>query len=288
MDISNQLADRVMRLVVSNDYRPSKPKQIAAQLKLDADEYRELRRVIKALVLEGRLVYGSNHLVLSTGSIGGPSDRLSGTFRRAMGGGFGFVRPSHVEEAEAPEDIFIPPGSTNGALEGDLVEVKIRPSRRGGSEGQVVQVLQRARRQFTGTFQIVDGKPAVFLDGAPYEHPVSIGDVRGISVDNNDKVFVEIVDYPKEDGTGGEAVLLERLGSNTNPAIDTLSIMRQYALPDAFPESVLDAARQQADQFDEETIPDNRNDLTNLLTITIDPFDARDFDDAISLAKEGT
>ena len=84
MDISTELAERVMRLVVSADYRPSKPRRIADDLKLDPDEYRELRRVIKQLVLEGRLLYGSNHLVISTGAIGGPDDSLRGTFRRAM------------------------------------------------------------------------------------------------------------------------------------------------------------------------------------------------------------
>ena len=180
MDISTELADRLMRLVVSADYRPSKAKQISAQLKLDHDGYRELRRVIKQLVLEGRLVYGSNHLVMSAGSIGGPSDKIRGTFRHAMGGGFGFVRPSHADDTDVPEDLFVPPGATHGALEGDLVEIKLRPGRKGVNEGHVVKVLERARRQFTGTFQTIDGSPAVFLDGTPYEHPVSVGDVRGL------------------------------------------------------------------------------------------------------------
>ena len=138
MDISTELADRVMRLVVSADYRPSKPKQIANELKLAPDEYRELRRVIKQLVLEGRLLYGSNHLVISTGAIGGPSDSIRGTFRRAMGGGFGFVRPNHAEDdSDMPEDVFIPAGCTAGAMEGDLVKIDIRPSRKGGNEGRV-------------------------------------------------------------------------------------------------------------------------------------------------------
>ncbi|MFK8115497.1 MAG: RNB domain-containing ribonuclease, partial [Rubripirellula sp.] len=287
MDISTELADRVMRLVVSPDYRPSKPKQLSTQLKLDADGFRELRRVIKQLVLEGRLVYGSNHLVMSVGSIGGPSDVIRGNFRRAMGGGFGFVRPNHAEQdADAPDDVFVPPGATGGALEGDLVEIKIRPSRKGGNEGVVVQVVERARRQFTATFQIIDDKPAVFLDGTPYTEPVSVGDVRGLPLQKDDKVFVEIVDFPDDDGRGGEAVILERLGSNNNPAIDTLTIMRQYGLPDEFPESVLNEARKQADAFNDEAVPEDRKDLTKLLTITIDPFDARDFDDAISLERE--
>lgn len=287
MKISTELADRLMRLVVSPDYRPSKPKQIATKLHLDPDQYRELRRVIKQLVLEGRLLYGSNHLVMSVGSVGGPSDRIRGTFRRAMGGDFGFVRPNHTEdEADIPEDVYVPVGSTAGALEGDLVEVALRGKRGGGTEGIVISILQRARRQFTGTFQMTDGTAAVFLDGTHYEHPVEVGDVRGLPLENDDKVFVEIVEFPDESGYGGEAVILERLGSSKNPAIDTLTIMRQYGLPDAFPEAVLDDARQQADRFRDDTIPEGRMDLTDLLTITIDPFDARDFDDAISLQRE--
>lgn len=287
MDISTELAERVMRLVVSADYRPSKPRRIADDLKLDPDEYRELRRVIKQLVLEGRLLYGSNHLVISTGAIGGPDDSLRGTFRRAMGGDFGFVRPNHAEDdADVPEDVFIPAGCTSGAMEGDLVHIEVRPSRRGGNEGRVTEILQRARRQFTGTFRNIDGQASVFLDGTHYEAPVSVGDIRGLPLTNDDKVFVEIVDYPDETGVGGEAVILERLGSNKNPAIDTLSIVRQYALPDEFPETVLDAARQQADGFSDDEVPENRRNFTEMLTITIDPFDARDFDDAISLQRE--
>lgn len=299
MQVSQELIDRVLRLVHAAEYRPSKPKQIAALLELDADGYREVRRVIKQLVLEGRLIYGGNHLVVAAAAVGGPTDQIRGTFRRAMGGGFGFVRPSSGggnADADVPEDVFVPPGMTAGALEGDLVAVTIEPSRRGGIEGKVVEVLQRARRQFTGTFfsspqpdqpgsDTIEG-PVVYLDGVHYEAPVSVGDVRGLPLQDGDKIFVEIVDFPDEESGGGEAVILERLGSSKNPAIDTLTIMRQYALPDEFSEDVLDEAREQADAFDDDVVPADRKDLTDMLTITIDPFDARDFDDAISLQRE--
>lgn len=286
MKISHELADRLMRLVVATDYRPSKPKQIATKLKLDLDETRELKRVIKQLVLEGRLIYGSNHLVMSVGALGGPSDTLRGTFRKAIGSGFGFVRPNHSEEGAHKEDIFIPEGKTKGALEGDLVEVSIRESRRGGSEGSVSQILERARRQFTGTFRYQNGNACVTIDGVPFTNPVSVGDVRGLPLETDDKVFVEIVDFPGESGNDGEAVILERLGSNKNPAIDTITIMRQYGLPESFSEEVIRAARLEADQFREDELPVDRRDLTNLLTVTIDPHDARDFDDAISIERE--
>jgi ribonuclease R len=308
MEVSQQLTDRLLRVVHAAEYRPSKPKQIATLLKLDGDEYRELRRVIKQLVLEGRLVYGGNHLVVAATAVGGKTDSIRGKFRRAMGGGFGFVRPSSGgadADADVPEDIFVPPGRTGGAMEGDLVEVQISPGRRGGIEGVVVAVVQRERRQFTGTFRTspmppdvddsspynrpsvkaIEG-PVVYLDGVHFNAPVSVGDVRGLPLVDDDKVFVEIVDFPDDDGGGGEAVILERLGSTKNPAIDTLTIMRQYALPDEFPNAVLDEARKRADEFDDETPPTDRMDLSGLLTITIDPFDARDFDDAISLARE--
>jgi ribonuclease R len=287
MHVSPDLADRLMRLVASAEYRPSKPKKIALQLRLDDDGYRELRRVIKQLVLEGRIVYGANHLVVPIESAGRSPDAIRGTFRAAMGGGFGFVRPNHVTHGEElPEDVFIPEGKTRGAFEGDLVEVSIRVSGRGGLEGTVTKVLERARRQFTGTYRSNRGVASVFLDGTPYDQPVEIGDVRGLPLEDEDKVVVEVVQYPDETGSGGQAVILERLGSSKNPAIDTLTIMRQYALPDDFPEKVLADARHQADLFREDVIPEGRKDLTKLLTITIDPHDARDFDDAISLERE--
>ncbi|TWU18372.1 ribonuclease R family protein [Allorhodopirellula heiligendammensis] len=307
MEVSQHLTDRLLRWVHAAEYRPSKPKQIATQLQLDGDGYRELRRVIKQLAKEGRLVYGGNHLVVAAAAIGGPSDSVRGKFRRAMGGGFGFVRPSSGgggADDDRPDDIFVPPGATGGAMDGDLVEVEISPSRRGGIEGVVINVVQRERRQFTGTFYSqavpldsaessergahlheIDG-PVVYLDGVHFSAPVSVGDVRGLPLVDDDKVFVEIVEFPGDDGGGGEAVILERLGSNKNPAIDTLTVMRQYALPDEFPQRVLTEARQRADEFDEDSLPDDRTDLTDLLTITIDPFDARDFDDAISLQRE--
>ena len=286
MKISNELADRLMRLVVSSDYRPLKPKQIAAKLKLDIDGTKELKRVVKQLVFEGRLIYGSNHLVMSMGAVGGPSDTLRGIFRKAIGSKFGFVRPNHSEEGMTKEDVFIPEGKTLGALEGDLVEIAVRDARRGGTEGNVTEILERARRQFTGTFRFSNGQACVVLDGVPFTTAVSVGDVRGLPVESDDKVFVEVVDFPDEEGRGGEAVILERLGSNKNPAIDTLIIMRQYGLPETFPDDVIHAARKEADLFDESSIPADRKDLTELYTITIDPHDARDFDDAISLQRE--
>jgi len=301
MEVSQEIADRVLHLVGGPEYRPVKARQIGTALGIDdADAYRELKRVIKSLVLEGRLNYGPNHLVLGLGTPE-PEIRsakfIQGTFRRAMGG-FGFVRITTGDEGtESLDDIFIPPGATAGALEGDTVEVRLqsRSDRRGdGTEGVIDKILVRGRRQFTGTFEMQGNVAVVHLDGVPYDRPVTVGDVRGLPLEGNEKVFIELVQFPDEAGHGGEGVILEVLGKTNNPAIDTLTIMRQYGLPDDFPEAVLEDARLRADEYRDESAPDDiaaksdetkRIDLTGLLTITIDPFDARDFDDAVSLER---
>ncbi|MEL7264338.1 MAG: RNB domain-containing ribonuclease, partial [Planctomycetota bacterium] len=184
-----------------------------------------------------------------------------------------------------------PPGKTGGALSGDTVEVRLVASRgrgrsRGDVEGIVLEILQRGTRQFTGTYLLQNGRPAVLLDASPYKQPIALGDTRGINIEPDDKIVVELVQFPDVEGNGGEGVLMERLGSSSNPAIDTLMVMRQYDLPDEFPEAVIQEARTRADGFDDDGVPEGRRDLTDLLTITIDPFDARDFDDAISLQRE--
>ncbi len=97
-------------------------------------------------------------------------------------------------------------------------------------------------------------------------------------------MVVEIVRYP-QGAVPGEAVIMEVLGSSKNPAVDTLAVMRQFGLAEEFPEEVIAQARAQADAFVEGEIAPDRRDLTKVVTLTIDPFDARDFDDAISLSK---
>jgi ribonuclease R len=302
MEVSKELADRVISLIGGPEYRPSKAAQIGAALGIDEDGIREVKRVIKALVAKGQLTYGPNHLVLGLGSptkADFSKKTVQGTFRLAMGG-FGFLRiGSGTEGDESPDDIFVPPGATGGAWDGDTVEVRLqsRSDRRGiGMEGVVERILSRGRRQFTGTFEMRGSIAMVHLDGVPFDQPVIVGDVRGLPLEGDEKVFVELVQFPDESGHGGEGVILEVLGKTNNPAIDTLTIMRQYGLPDQFPDEVLADARLRADEYRDDAAPDDisaknhapdRRDLTNLLTITIDPFDARDFDDAISLSKAG-
>ena len=307
------LAKRIVDLVYSDSYRPAKPKGIHKLLGLDEAEYPNVRRTIKSLVQSGQLTFATNHLILKPGQqskqLGANKKTQQGTFRAAAGG-YGFVRLTNLDSATIADDVFIPAKVTGTAMEGDLVAIRIlSASRDGRSEGAVEEIVQRAKREFVGTYQLFKNQSVVWLDGVISENPVLVGDVRGLPVNPDDKVIVEMVRYP-DAFKPGEAVIMKVLGTSMNPAVDTIAVMYQFGLIEEFPEAVLGQARELADAFNalESDSPSQlqenadpatrsnaenalansifagRKDLTNVPTLTIDPTDARDFDDAISLS----
>ncbi|MFN7843556.1 MAG: ribonuclease R family protein [Pirellula sp.] len=334
---SETIAEQLLRIVYAEGYRPMKPKGLHKTLKLPEEAYRELRRAIKKLVREGRVVFGSNHLVLKPSTLTpqnptpvvekkapvpaveksktrivdsesilefdddendnqeaetnesgaetrGRSKELIGVFRVAPTRQFGFVKLPKVVGTEGDDEVFIPPRLTKSAMDGDTVKIRVTERSGDRTVGKVVEIVTRGRREFAGTFQFLDSQAVVWLDGASLGHPVNIGDVRGLPVEENDKIIVELVRFP-DFFQPGEAVIMKVLGSNKNPAVDTSAVMYQFGLPEEFPENAVEVARVQADLFDDTVIPEGREDLTSVTTVTIDPFDARDFDDAISLTK---
>ncbi len=146
------------------------------------------------------------------------------------------MRLNDPDPNRVQEDIFIPAKFTGSAMEGDLVSVRI--SKSAGSErteGGIEEIVSRAKRQFVGTYQLVNNASVVWLDGVTSENPVTVGDVRGLPLNNNDKVIVEMVRYP-EAFQPGEAVIMQVLGASTNPQWLTLAVMHQFGLIEEFPE----------------------------------------------------
>lgn len=212
---------------------------------------------------------------------------VTGTFRRAAAG-FGFVRPKTAAAKDRSEDIYIPAEGTRDAASGDLVTVRIggKRFRRGGRErvsGEIVEVLQRQTQRFVGVYSERPDGGYVQVDGNLFTQPISVGDPGAKLVAEGDKVVIEMVRFPTH-FADGEAVLIEVLGARGQPGVDTLSIIHEFGLPDAFDEDVLEAAREQAARFDPTDLR-GRQDFTAQTIVTIDPIDARDFDDAISLTR---
>jgi len=279
----------ILELVATPGYQPVKSRAIARRLEVSTDQAPEVKRVIKKLVGEGRLVYGPGRTVEPV-SLGGPaksrSNRVVGVFRR-RDEGYGFVRPTGARVADAPAaDVYIPSAKSGDASTGDRVMVQVDRRRGGkhpGPRGEIVQVIERQSHEFVGTYVESADSGYVEVDGTLFARPILVGDARASGAQPDDKVVIEMVRFPSHLGDG-EGVITEVLGPRGRPGVDTRSIIRQFGLPDRFPDDVLEEARREADGFDEQ-IPPDRLDATGLVVVTIDPADARDFDDAISLER---
>ena len=224
----------------------------------------------------------------SSGSSGGREPRrddVVGIFRRAAGG-YGFVRPLAAAAGDRSGDIHIAAVSAHDASTGDTVRVRLargRDVRRPGPTGEIVEVVTRRTTRFVGGYFEAAGSGWVRIDGTNFARPVSVGDPGAKGVRENDKVVVEMVRFPSH-LRDAEGVIVEVLGAAGEAGVDTLTVIHEFALPGPFPEGALAEARRQAERFREE-VPAGRRDLTDRVIVTIDPVDARDFDDAISLER---
>lgn len=287
--IESELRETILQLVARPDYQPIKIRQLAEHLGLSKGERASLRKLVKRLADRGEVAYVGGRL-MRAGADTQPAARASanqlvGIFRR-MAAGHGFVRPKLPGWQESGgEDIYIPAQYAGDASSGDEVVLELSRARgpKGKLRGRILRVLQRQTYQFVGTYFEQAGQGYVQVDGTVFNRPIPVGDPGAKNVRPDDKVVFEMVRFPSP-WHEGEGVITEVLGPRGQPGVDTLSIIREFDLPDQFPPEVLEEARREADAF-QEIIPPWRRDLTELTIVTIDPEDARDFDDAISLEK---
>jgi len=208
-----------------------------------------------------------------------------GVFRRAAGG-YGFVRPLDAAAGDRTGDIHVAAAAALDAATGDTVRVRPvrgRDIRRPGPAGEIVEVVERRTTRFVGGYFEAAGGGWVRIDGTNFARPVSVGDPGAKGARQDDKVVVEMVRFPTH-LRDGEGVIVEVLGPAGAVGVDTLTVIHEFGLPCGFPEPALAEARRQAEVFREE-VPAGRRDLTDRVVVTIDPVDARDFDDAISLER---
>jgi ribonuclease R len=270
---------QILDTISQPDYQPLKVKALAARLHVPSGSYEHFRRAVKDLLRAGRAQLGKNATVQRPEVFG----TLSGVFRR-LGSGAGIVRP-HSSDAQVRGDIMVASYNTKDASTGDEVAVRLlrKPSRREPETvGEVVRVIRRATQTFVGTFFEREGGFFVRVDGTIFSHSIEVGDPGAKGARPGDKVVVELVHFPSLNDRG-EGVIIEVLGKQDDPRVDTLSVIRALGIPDEFPVEALAEARLAAAEFRENDLG-GRADFTRDLVITIDPADARDFDDAVSLA----
>jgi ribonuclease R len=271
---------RIIDLLKHADYEPLKLPQLARALGVSSQDFTAFKLAFDQLRQAGHVVIGAGNLVTLPSLTG----RIVGTFR-ANPKGFGFVTPlEHASHA----DLFIPPKATLNAMTGDIVAVKItQKGQRAGQmrySGEIIEILERSQNRFVGTLLKEPQGWLVQPDGTSFFDPISVDDVTAKGARPKDKVVVEILSYPSERYLA-RGVIIEVLGKAGQYAAEILSIIRQYHLPTEFDPACLEQARQAAADFDPEHAA-GREDISGKVIITIDPPDAKDFDDAISLEKD--
>ncbi|MSR28424.1 MAG: VacB/RNase II family 3'-5' exoribonuclease [Phycisphaerales bacterium] len=273
-----------------NGYRPVRTRELERQMRILEDASAEFRATLDTLAHEDFIDISSDDLVRLTRY----KDESIGKIRiSARGGGSGYFIP---EIPSREGDLYVADADTGGAVSGDRVRVAI--VRRGAGwdrapdtkpTARVVEVLARKQTRFAGALAKEGRGWIVVPDGKVLTEPIVVRDPGAKDAMEGDKVIVEITRFPDQ-RSRAEGVITRRLGVSGEPDAETASVIVTHNLPGEFPESVMDEAAAAARNFEShrEGPWAGRIDLTSESIFTIDPPDARDFDDAISIAWNET
>ncbi len=284
--MSKPIRDRILAVIQSPTYKPLNVDQVTELLQLTSDrELAQFDDALQDLEDEGILAEGEKGTIIVA-----RSELKAGEVIAIYSGnrkGFGFL---DVKEPKNHPQLFVP-GEYNAAnaVSGDVV--KARVVKREGKEpgdlefGRIVTIVKRAHSRVVGTLQKKGSSWFVLPDGNNFPNPIDTPDAAGKYLKPGVRVVVDITRYPTEYETG-QGVVSEVLGAGGEKDVDLRSILIQHNLPEDFPEDVKEQAREAVRKFDVETERARRLDLTDTMICTIDPDDAKDYDDAISLEKD--
>ncbi len=280
---------RILDHLRHDRYFPSASNVLADHLRVPPEAKPAFHEALDALVREGAIEEGSDRKL----RLPSLPDELEGRIR-VTARGFGFVIP---DQPYREGDLFIPAEGVGDAISGDRVRARVyRRSRHRGRGtdrddsksfyGRVEEVIARGRTRFSGTLQKDGPQWLAIPDGKVLHDPVVIRDPGAKNAKRGDKIVFELLHHPG-DGMLGEGVITEVLGEAGQLDVETAAVIAGHGLPGPFPDPVLDEARSVSADFERhaEGPWSDREDLTTLLTVTIDPPDARDFDDAISVER---
>jgi len=290
----SRYTNRLLSHISHERYTPANMAQIIDDLNIDDPP--AFRQELAEIAEKGMIRLNDQGMV-SLPSIGDGEQTIEGEFRGTTKG-FGFIR-TDIKVREG--DLFIPPHATGGALTGDRVKVAVvRDNRRGrgGSgdkrfSGEVIEILERKIATFTGTIEKRGKDFVVIPDARELDgKPIVVRDAESKYASAGDKVVFEMTEYP-EDNILGEGVIVRVLGEAGLPDVETQSTIAAYGLPsNEFSEECVQHARDATREFDEaidkfkkEGSLEGRLDLTGDFICTIDPPDAKDYDDAISIKR---
>lgn len=265
------IKQRVENIFKQNPDEEFTLKKIAKLFEETELKEKKLKKILNSLVKEKIIIHvrGKYRLLVSSKKIIGTIDFSE------KGYPFVYDQKNNIQ-------VFINPKFLNHALHGDIVEVSIfSVSKKYEFEGEVTKIIERKINTVVGTIEKSENFAFLITDSKTIPYDIFIPLNKLNKAKNGDKVIVKIIDWPEgaKNPIGEVCEILGKAGDND---VEMTSILVEFGLPHKFPEEV----EKEAERIPTE-IPaneyKNRKDFRNKFTITIDPFDAKDFDDAISL-----
>ena len=260
----------ILVILQKNSSKSFSWKQIAEKLKATSTEVRN--DIIASLT---KLVKQSHIQQTSQGHFQAPQEATyyhQGVVDMASGGN------AYVVCEDLQQDVFVPNNLLNKALHGDRVEVYVFPRRREKLEGEITQVLERKRTTFVGVVQMQQKFAFVVPSDRRMYTDIFVPKADCHGAEDGDKVLVRITQWTSRSPYG---VIEKVLGKPGEHQTEIHAILAEYGLPSEFPQEVEQYAQQLDTTIKEEEIA-RRRDMRGALTFTIDPRDAKDFDDALS------
>ncbi|NIR52996.1 ribonuclease R [candidate division KSB1 bacterium] len=265
---------QVNHFLSKHPHRTFKAKELARQLGIKKTNYTEFRDALKKMAAQGKIAkYKRNQY----GTLKKPTTIEGELHVKTQGYGF-------LITEEGQEDIFISQKNMGVALDKDLVRVQLFAHTKGKStEGRVLKVLKRARENMVGTYRKSRRFGFVVPDNIKITRDIYINEGDDQKAKSGQKVVAQI-DHWEDERLNPEGHIVEILGFPDEPGVDVISVVKSFDLPTKFPPKVEKEAEAISSTITAEEIK-RRLDLREEICFTIDPVDAKDFDDAVSMRK---
>ena len=270
------LTDKIVKILAQNANKAFNYKQIGAKLELDDTQSRnQIIKDLKILAAQKKIdeVEPGKYLVVEA-SKDYYEGKIDMTGRKT----------AYFVCKDFEEDVFIPTNNLNHALDGDTVKVYVYNRRKGKrAEGEVIEVIERKKTDFVGVIDIQKNFAFVSTANPKMYTDIFISKDKLGDAENGDVVLVHIEDWPtRADSPFGSVIKV--LGKPGEHNTEIHAILAEYGLPAEFPLEV-EVYAQKIDTSIQESEIAKRRDMRDTLTFTIDPKDAKDFDDALSFKK---
>lgn len=263
---------KILNFMAEKAYRPLKIRELAKGMEIPEEHYRAFRRTVRAMLQEGSIVK------IRKNRLGLPEKLNLVVGKLTLNkSGFGFVQAE-----DGKEEVYINKDDVGTAWNGDKVVVRIYGRQTGKSrEGTIIKILERANQIVVGTFK--RGKNFFFVQPDDKRFTRDIYVAEPGQAEEGQKVVVSLEEW-QDKYLNPEGKIKEILGYPDDPGVDILTLIREYQLPVEFPGEIEGEAEKLSQRIPELEYR-TRVDFRDKICFTIDPWDAKDHDDAVSLEK---